>query len=82
MNGRFIDVDNFQKWLTMLTDLKRVHAAQDKIEQSEICFLCVSLTIVSFKRFILSLVPDFLSFPYYREEIRCGNQGVFLYDFH
>ena len=35
MNGRFIDVDNFQKWLTMLTDLKRVHAAQDKIEQSE-----------------------------------------------
>lgn len=36
MNGRFIYVNNFQKWLTMLTDLKRVHAAQDKIEQSEI----------------------------------------------
>ena len=46
MNGRFIYVNNFQKWLTMLTDLKRVHAAQDKIEQSEICFLCVNLTIV------------------------------------
>lgn len=82
MNGRFIYVNNFQKWLTMLTDLKRVHAAQDKIEQCEICFLCVSLTIVSFKRFILSLLPDFLWFPYYREEIRCGTQGVFLYGLH
>lgn len=36
MNGRFIYFNTFQKWLTMLTDLKRVHGAQDKIEQSEI----------------------------------------------
>lgn len=87
MNGRFIYVNWIifrNGWQCLLTwkEFMRHKIKLSSLKSCAVCFLCVSLTIVSFKRFILSLVPDFLWFPYYREEIHCGTQGVFLYDLH